>query len=180
MATTHREDCDSLATRPAPPWARRDLQARTRQTDRILAVASGGGHWAQLRAITTNLDVPVVYATTLAPSDVTDDPVHRIPDANASRPVDLARCAWVLWRIVRRERPDYLVTTGAAPGAAAVGIARLHGIPAIFIDSIANAEALSRSGRIAVRLGARTFTQWPHLSDIDGIEYAGTVFGEQA
>ena len=57
----------------------------------------------------------------------------------------------VLWQLVRiliRERPDVVVTTGAAPGFVALAAAKLLlGCRTIWIDSIANAERLSSSAR---------------------------------
>jgi len=149
---------------------------------RILAVASGGGHWAQLRAVAGNLHGTLVFATTLAPMDLPDAQVYRIPDANASSPIALVRTARALRRILASERPSHVVTTGAAPGAVAVALARWSGIPAIFVDSIANADRLSLSGRLAAALTVPTLTQWAHLAESRArrrVVYAGTVFGER-
>jgi hypothetical protein len=80
----------------------------------------------------------------------------------------------VLW-IVLRERPDVVISTGAAPGYFAIRIGKLVGAKTIWIDSIANVQKLSRSGE---RIGSRAdlwLTQWEHLARPGGPIYAGAV-----
>jgi UDP-N-acetylglucosamine:LPS N-acetylglucosamine transferase len=145
---------------------------------RVLAISSSGGHWIQLRAITANIDGAVVYVTTQAPAESVSAPIYYVPDANKGSPLRLLGSALRVLYLVIRLRPDAIVTTGAAPGCLAVLLGRLMGKPVVFIDSIANAEAISLSGRIAARLGVATLTQWPHLAGVRGVQYAGHVFGE--
>lgn len=134
---------------------------------RILAVASGGGHWVQLQRLKSAfVGYPVVYAT-VGPCDpgvVAPAEVRLLPDANARTPV---RMLWLLVRVawlVLQVRPDVVVTTGAACGYWAIRFGRLIGARTIFLDSIANAEQLSFSARLAVRYADVTLTQWSELA----------------
>jgi hypothetical protein len=77
---------------------------------------------------------------------------------------------------VLRERPDVVLSTGAAPGFFALLFGRLLGARTIWLDSIANIEELSMSGRMARRHADLWLTQWPHLARPDGPECAGRVF----
>jgi hypothetical protein len=72
-------------------------------------------------------------------------------------------------------RPDVIVTTGAAPGYFAVRFGRLLGTRTVWVDSIANAEELSMSGRMAGKHASLWLTQWPHLAQGGGPEYRGSV-----
>jgi UDP-N-acetylglucosamine:LPS N-acetylglucosamine transferase len=104
-----------------------------------------------------------------------EHPVFCVTDANRWERLKLLRMAVeVLWLVVRL-RPDVVVTTGAAPGLAALAFGRLVGARTLWIDSIANSEQLSDSGRLATRLAHRCLTQWPHLAGADGVEYWGAV-----
>jgi UDP-N-acetylglucosamine:LPS N-acetylglucosamine transferase len=91
---------------------------------------------------------------------------------------ELLRCAklalQILW-LIARERPDIVFSTGATPGTFAVIFGRLSGARTIWLDSIANADQVSMSGRIARRFSDLWLTQWPHLASADGPEYAGAV-----
>jgi UDP-N-acetylglucosamine:LPS N-acetylglucosamine transferase len=76
---------------------------------------------------------------------------------------------------VLRARPDVIISTGAAPGILGIFFGRLIGAQTIWIDSIANAEELSLSGRIALRVAHKALTQWPHLAKAEGPEYHGSI-----
>jgi len=52
---------------------------------------------------------------------------------------------------------------------------KLLGRKTIWIDSIANVNHLSLSGRIAAIFVSRVYTQWQHLST-EKINYAGDIF----
>ena len=69
--------------------------------------------------------------------------------------------------IVLKFRPSTIVTTGAAPGVFAVRLGKLLGARTVWIDSIANSEELSLSGRLVRRHVDLCLTQWPHLADAD-------------
>lgn len=81
-----------------------------------------------------------------------------------------------LIRIIRDLKPGTLITTGAAPGLTALLAAKLCNVKTVWIDSIANVECLSMSGKIALLFADRIYTQWPDLADGKKIIYAGNVF----
>ncbi len=154
---------------------------------RVLAVSSGGGHWAELRRLRPAWDGAVVtYAVTEAGyrADLAGDPPGsdgreprflRVPDANKSQRLRLAWLALCMAAAVLRVRPDVVVSTGAAPGYFAVRFGKLLGARTIWVDSIANAEEISVSGRLARRHSDLWLTQWPHLARQSGAQYCGAV-----
>jgi hypothetical protein len=145
----------------------------------ILAVASGGGHWVQLlRLRRAFLGHPVVYVTVRSAyrQDLAPEARLRVVnDASRWNPLALAvlllRLAW----IVLRERPGFVVTTGAAPGYLALRLGRLVGARTAWIDSLANVDELSLSGRRAGAHADLWLTQWPHLAREGGPRYEGSV-----
>lgn len=66
--------------------------------------------------------------------------------------------------ILRRERPDYVLSTGAAPGLFFCLVAKVFGYRTIWVDSVANCTHLSLSGKIASRFCTLTLSQWPDLA----------------
>ncbi len=144
---------------------------------KLVAVASAGGHWAQLMRMSPVFDgMDVRYITTahgVVPSQ--PGPVYRVTDANR----------WQRWRMLRmflevgwlliRIRPQVVITTGAAPGLAAILWGRLTGATTIWVDSIANSEELSGSGRLARRVANLCLTQWAHLADKNSVQCWGAV-----
>lgn len=144
---------------------------------KILAVASGGGHWVQLLRLRPAFEGTAVefISTNSAYAMDVGTPLYVVTDANMWNKLALlkmfAEVAWVLLRV----RPDIVVTTGAAPGFAAVFFGRLLGAKTVWIDSIANSEELSNSGKKVRRWASAWVTQWQHLSDSEGPAYWGAV-----
>jgi UDP-N-acetylglucosamine:LPS N-acetylglucosamine transferase len=145
---------------------------------KILAIASGGGHWIQLlrlRPAFAGADLCYASVDHALAADVAGHPFYRFPDANRERKFDLVlqilRIAWILLRV----RPDVIVSTGASCGYIAIRIGRIFGARTLFVDSIANAERLSLSGQLACRHANLMLTQWPHLASTEGPQYRGSV-----
>lgn len=150
---------------------------RASKQQRVLAVASSGGHWVQLRRLAPAFDGhDVAYLTTDAGhrSEVETARFYTVNDANRWDKLALVRCALkVLWTLLR-ERPTIVVSTGAAPGYLAIRGGRLLGARTIWIDSVANVEELSMSGRMASATADLCLTQWPHLVG-GNVRYMGAV-----
>ncbi len=138
---------------------------------RILAIASGGGHWEQLLIISAAFDGhEVSFANTLdglaERSGIAECRV--ISDCNRDQPLASLRSAWDSLALILRIRPEIVVTTGAAPGLIALFWGRLLGARTIWIDSVANSEQLSMSGKIARRIAHLHLTQWQHVAEAAG------------
>lgn len=144
---------------------------------RVLAVASSGGHWAQLcRLLPAFSGYDVAYLTTDRGHrrEVSPARFYAVGDANRWSKAALVRTALkVLW-VVLRERPAVVVSTGAAPGYLAIRFGKALGARTVWIDSIANVEELSLSGRMASATADLCLTQWPHLAG-ERVEYRGAV-----
>jgi len=145
---------------------------------RVLAIASGGGHWQQLMRLKPAFEgQDTSYLTTNAAygKDVPDSQVFVVADANRDVPLKLLWCALQVMSRVVKSRPDVIISTGAAPGLFAILFGRLVGAQTIWVDSIANAERLSMSGQVAVRIAHVALTQWSHLAAPGGPSYHGSI-----
>jgi UDP-N-acetylglucosamine:LPS N-acetylglucosamine transferase len=145
---------------------------------KLVAISSGGGHWVQLlrlRPAFANCDV--VFATVKPGyrSDVGNAEFRVIPDANLWNKLGLVRLLWGVFRLLWRERPDVVISTGAAPGYFAIRVGNLLGARTIWVDSVANAEELSMSGRKAGPHASLWLTQWEHLARENGPQFRGSV-----
>lgn len=83
--------------------------------------------------------------------------------------------AWRALKILWRERPDAIVTTGSAPMLAFLLLGRLMGARTLWVDSLANPERLSSSGKLARRIAHETVSQWPEVAAAQGVPYWGSV-----
>lgn len=145
---------------------------------RILAVASGGGHWQQLMLMRPAFEGhQVKFLTTLPglPEQFGAAPATIIPDCNRDEKVAMVKCAMALSREMLRVRPHLVISTGALPGVMALALGRAIGARTIWVDSVANAEEMSMSGRLARRVATLWMSQWDHVAEEAGAEYAGAV-----
>ena len=154
---------------------------------RVLVVASGGGHWVQLCRLRPAWDgCQVTYVTTepgyeaevFADAAARGQPVPKfqvILDANRWQKLRLLRSLLQLLVIVFRSRPHIVISTGAAPGYFALRLGRLFGARTAWVDSIANAEELSLSGRKVGPHAHLWLTQWEDLAKPGGPHYRGAV-----
>ncbi|WP_187276653.1 glycosyltransferase family protein [Parahaliea maris] len=145
---------------------------------KLLAVCSGGGHLIELLRLAPAFEGhQLVLASTAsqAPPGIEAMRYYCLTDSNASQKLRLLQTACQTARIVFRERPRAVISTGAAPGLLALAWARLLGCRLIWIDSIANPEKMSLSGRIARRLTPHCYTQWQHLGQARGVKYLGSI-----
>jgi UDP-N-acetylglucosamine:LPS N-acetylglucosamine transferase len=145
---------------------------------KVLAVCSGGGHWVQMMRIKHAFEDCEVAFVTVHESyraQVTEHKFYLVNDANRWTKFGLLKAAGRLASIVWHEKPDVVISTGAAPGYLALRFGRLLGARTIWLDSIANAEKLSMSGDRIGRSADLWLTQWPHLARPDGPHYTGSV-----
>lgn len=149
---------------------------------KIIAVSSNGGHWIQmqraLRAFETselcrsNLDLVLVKADSTAAND--ENPLYVIRDFNKKSFLKIFVCFWEILRIILIEKPNLVLSTGAAPGALFCLVGKLFSTKVIWIDSMANSERLSQSGRYVSLFADDCFTQWEHLAT-KRIKYIGKI-----
>ena len=145
---------------------------------RLLALASGGGHWIELmrlRPAFAGFDSGYVSMFDNYAEKVDGARYYSIPDASRFKLITFAPVFAKAIRILAIERPDIILTTGSAPMLAFVLIGRLMGCQTLWIDSIANAECLSASGRIAKRIASKVVSQWPEVAAREGVDYWGRV-----
>jgi hypothetical protein len=142
-------------------------------------VASGGGHWIELvrlRSAFEGCETVYVCVEDPRPEEIGASRVHVVNDATRWNRFALARLTLRLLAILWKEWPDVVVSTGAAPGCICVCVGKWMGARTVWIDSIANAEQLSLSGRLVGRFCELWLTQWPELARPGGPRFLGTVF----
>ncbi len=129
---------------------------------KIALVSSVGGHLRELRALAENLPGTHVWI-------VNDETPVLARGVSAHRIVHAERDLWVLWNLVElasifaRERPDAVVSMGAGPAVPAGLLARLAGIPVIYVEPSSAVRQLTLTGRIMRHLANEFYIQWRSL-----------------
>ena len=146
---------------------------------RVLAISSGGGHWVQLRRLRPAFEGFEVAYVSVSPDYAEDVPGCRFYAVTNMTRFNLGALlvlAPQLVRIIVKERPDVVITTGSAPGLICLAVTKLFTrARTVWIDSIANCERMSTSGRQARRFADEWLTQWPELTSTEGATYWGAV-----
>lgn len=150
-----------------------------RRSKMILLLASGGGHWTQLmrlRPAFQGHSLVFVGVKAFYRDDVGQAPFETVRDVSRLLPWGLPLTVLKLVYILLKYRPAVVVSTGALPGLLALALAkRMLGSSTVWVDSVANVEEVSMSGRKARRYADLWLTQWEHLSTPDGPAYFGSV-----
>ena len=132
---------------------------------KVCIVSSCGGHLTEVRRLKPAYEhyehFYVLNDRALLPGDM-DGRTCFI--AHSERDWKFLLNLWEAWRILRRERPDVILSTGAGPAVpfALVGRLFFH-TKVIFVETIARIESPSLTGRIMYFLAHRLFYQWPTL-----------------
>lgn len=147
-------------------------------TKRIIAIASAGGHWQQLMLLRPAYEGhKVTYMTTLdgLAARFGATPAYRVPDCNRNTVGRMAATTvMIAWHMLR-VRPHVVITTGAMPGLIALTLGRMIGARTIWVDSLANAERMSDSGRLARRVAHLRLSQWQGVAETENAEFAGRL-----
>lgn len=147
---------------------------------KIFAVASIGGHWVQLLRIARLMEgqYEVVYLCThpKCQTMVEGRMFYLMEDYSRWDAWKMVPSFFSLLRIIWKEKPSAIMTTGAAPGLVCLLAGKMLGRKTIWIDSIANVKHLSASGRIASRFASKIYTQWQDLATTK-VTFAGNILG---
>ncbi len=147
---------------------------------RVFAVASQGGHWVQLMRIVPAFGnrYEMMFCSTKPDyaNVVGNDRFVVIKDYTRHSAWRILSVFSTAFKAMRRFRPDVILTTGSGPAIAVILAGKLLGVKSIWIDSVANAEHMSLSGRIARHVATRVYSQWPNVAKNSGVRFAGNIF----
>jgi UDP-N-acetylglucosamine:LPS N-acetylglucosamine transferase len=145
----------------------------------VLLVCSPGGHLFQMLCLEGAWgDLERIWVTLEAP-----DAEHLLEDdrvvfargpTNRSIRALLANLV-LAWRLVRRERPDAILSTGAALALPFFLVGRLFGAKPIYVESLTRTSRLSLTGRLVYPLAAAFFVQWPSADRRARTRFAGSL-----
>lgn len=147
---------------------------------KICLAASSGGHLSQLLKLSESWKSRETFCVTT--TDVIGSKTHEfgkvyvVGECNREHPLQVAKVLLRCLRLVFRERPHVVISTGAAAGCITCFLGKLLGAKVIWIDSITNIERISLSGRMVRYISDLFLVQWPELAkQYRNIEYVGAV-----
>ena len=152
---------------------------------KLVVGASAGGHANELLLLLKAAEgiwpmEPSAYVTTMAITakgfSERGRPVYVIGESDRRKPLQAVLVVFRAMTLAFRIRPRCVVTTGSMPLAIFCLWAKLFGSKIVWIDSVAQIDAMSMSGRVMRHFADLCLVQWPELvSGYPGVEYAGEV-----
>ena len=146
----------------------------------VLLVCSPGGHLQQMLALEPAWSGAERFWVTLPGADVgyllADEEVTLGHGPTNRSVVNLIRNVGLAWRLLRRVRPDAILSTGAGLAVPFFLVGKLLRIRLVYVESVTRTESISLSGRLLYPLADRFFVQWPEVAKrLRRAEYAGSV-----
>ena len=153
---------------------------RSAERLKICLVASAGGHTSQLLELSEswigNHTFWITTASALRQMLSKYGQVYVVGECNREHPLRVILVSLRCARIVFRERPDVVISTGAAVGCITCFLGWLSGAKIIWLDSITNVDRISLSGRMVRYIADVFLVQWPELAKkYNNVEYLGAV-----
>lgn len=144
---------------------------------KVLLVCSPGGHLLQMLALKPAWSELERCWVTLEAADAAhllDSERVVLAHGPTNRSLRaLLRNLKLAWTVVRRERPDAILSTGAALAVPFFLAGRLHGVRLIYVESLTRIEGLSLAGRLVRPLADALFVQWPQAARSRKARYVG-------
>jgi UDP-N-acetylglucosamine:LPS N-acetylglucosamine transferase len=147
---------------------------------KIALIASSGGHLYQLYSLKEFWEKRDRFWVSFS----TQDAKYLLKDENtywAYYPTNrnfknLFKNIFMSYKILRREKPDSLISTGAGVAVPFIIVAHFMGIKTLYLESITRHEELSLSARLIYPFVNRLLVQWPELEmKYKKAEYRGRI-----
>lgn len=147
---------------------------------KVLMVASSGGHMEELTRLKNVIEkYDCCWVTEKNDFQTYGDNIkvdYYMPQVNRREIFFIFKFIYVTLRalqIIIKEKPDFVVSTGALISYPFCRIAKWMGKKVVFIESFARVNELSLTGRLLYNHVNRFIVQWPELSS----EYDKAVVG---
>lgn len=147
---------------------------------KICLAASAGGHLSQLLKLAKSWnDYDAFFVTTCSVVKEKlqkQGKVYVVGESNRQHPLKVLMVLIHCIKIILKEKPDVVISTGAAVGCIACILGKITGAKIVWIDSITNVEKLSLSGRLVRPIANLFLAQWQQLTQqYANVKYTGTL-----
>jgi len=90
---------------------------------------------------------------------------------------NLSRNLRLAHRVIRKERPSAILSTGAGLAVPFAWLGYLYRVPVVYVESFTRMDKLSLSARLISPVARRLYVQWPELAESTSrVRFAGNLF----
>lgn len=139
---------------------------------KVCFAASSGGHYEQLlmlKPLMETYDSFVVTEETDYKTAVPGQKMYYMKQVNRKE----LRCLpymlvnfWRAFRICRKERPEFVISTGALATIPVCLVGKLFGSKLIFIESFAKVTSKTLTGSLLYHFADQFYVQWPQMQEL--------------
>lgn len=150
------------------------------KTLKICLAASAGGHLTQLLSLQSawrgHTIICVSTGQMVREKLEAIGKTYIVGECNREHPLKTLGVLIECIKIAVLEKPDVVISTGAAAGFLMCFWGKLLGAKIIWIDSIANAQKISMSGKMIRPFADLILSQWPDVAaKYPKVQYAGEL-----
>ncbi len=148
---------------------------------RLLLVASSGGHIFEMFCLREFWRDKDRYWVTFPTADARsllagEKEVYWAAFPTVRNVPNLLRNMVLAVKLLLRNRPGMILTTGAGVAAPFLWLASLLGIPTVFVESITRITEISLTARLVKPFATKMLVQWPELAEkYSGVEHHGRI-----
>lgn len=138
----------------------------TLRETKMCITCSAGGHWVEAERAASLLDCDryyVTYYSARLEEERREKRVYFVAHCSRRRPLLILVNAWQSLRILLRERPDVILSTGADVTVPTCLLGKLLGARLIHLESAGNVRTPSLTGRLVYPFADLFLVQWEPL-----------------
>lgn len=146
-------------------------------------IASSGGHWEELMCLREIADAYDTFFVTEEGGQAEDSnlkKIYTLPQINRHEKrffLHFFKLFKSALEILKKEKPDFVITTGALIAFPFCIFAKLRGIKIIYIESFARVNNQSLTGKLVYPFADLFLVQWePLLKFYPKAKYVGGIF----
>lgn len=150
---------------------------------KVCLVSSTGGHFTQLTILSKELkdscEVCLVTEKTkiLEKSNNIDYFLYQFNRKKVASFLILLKNLLKSFEIVLKEKPNYIISTGAGSTVPLILVGKIYGSKVIYIESFAKRKSPTLTGKLLYKVVDRFYVQWPDMLEIfPKAEYKGAIY----
>ncbi len=136
--------------------------------DKIALICSSGGHLFQLFRLRDSFEKYPRFWVTFLTEDaqvlLKNEKVYCAYSPTNRNVINFIRNFFLALKIVRKERPTVMISTGAGVAVPFFYLGRMLGIKTIYLESLARIDDLSLSGKMVYHFADHFLVQWEDLA----------------
>ncbi len=134
---------------------------------KVLLVCSSGGHFKAIQQLQPFWSEHerhwVTFKTATTQAALANEAVDWAYSPTNRNLPNLMRNLFLAFRVLNRDRPDLVLTTGAGVAVPFLILGKLRGSQTVFIESVTRVTSLSLSARLVLPFLNLIYVHWPQL-----------------